>query len=450
MTCPECGGHHGNGQLMFRSARLGAPFLLMQVIPTLLEFCPDGDDPNAKPMRGRRMITFTDSRQGTARIAASLQQDAERNRLRALVSSPAGASAWGRASTTCPAGRTPRSRSNCSTDLDNPVMLRRSPTSGANSRLGAPPVVTFVDMAAYLAQHEADVNRWALRVYRDLDPGQFGGDPGALELARSSFWRESSHGVRSESNSLETMGLVSIQYPKLDRVSAVPTHLSPIAALSVDEWRQLLKTSLDFVVREEHVHRLHELVEALDRRALFPEAPASAGIDGTADLLPSGAGPSAMRLAHRSRLVRLLAVVLRRDPTTPDGRDVIDSVLASLWDDLVRVELLQKSSEGRYLSFDDIAFSRIADGWLCPVTRRVLDVTLRGITPYLPGHNRKASTIECRKLHGANVAWVDYGLSDRRRSIAGRAQVAGRRSTGSGFTRAREYGRTSTTGLSKA
>ena len=31
------------------------------------------------------MITFTDSRQGTARIAAKLQQDAERNALRAAV-----------------------------------------------------------------------------------------------------------------------------------------------------------------------------------------------------------------------------------------------------------------------------------------------------------------------------------------------------------------------------
>ena len=63
LTCPECGGHHGKGRLMFRAARLGAPFLLMQVIPTLLEFCPDGEDPQSKPLRGRRMITFTDSRQ---------------------------------------------------------------------------------------------------------------------------------------------------------------------------------------------------------------------------------------------------------------------------------------------------------------------------------------------------------------------------------------------------
>ena len=85
LTCPECGGHHGQGKLMFRAARLGAPFLMMQVIPTLLEFSPDGEDALNKPLRGRRMITFTDSRQGTARMAATLQRDAERNALRSAV-----------------------------------------------------------------------------------------------------------------------------------------------------------------------------------------------------------------------------------------------------------------------------------------------------------------------------------------------------------------------------
>lgn len=35
--------------------------------------------------RGRRLITFTDSRQGTARMAVRMQQEAERSRLRGSV-----------------------------------------------------------------------------------------------------------------------------------------------------------------------------------------------------------------------------------------------------------------------------------------------------------------------------------------------------------------------------
>jgi DEAD/DEAH box helicase domain-containing protein len=59
---------------------------------------------------------------------------------------------------------------------------------------------------------------------------------------------------------------------------------------------------------------------------------------------------------------------------------------------------LKKSSEGRFLALEDMAFAPITQGWLCPVTRRVLDVAVRGITPYLPGHNRTAATIQCQRI----------------------------------------------------
>jgi hypothetical protein len=38
-----------------------------------------------KPFSGRRLLTFTDARQGTARLSAKLQADAERAFLRAFV-----------------------------------------------------------------------------------------------------------------------------------------------------------------------------------------------------------------------------------------------------------------------------------------------------------------------------------------------------------------------------
>ncbi|WP_163335098.1 hypothetical protein, partial [Enterobacter hormaechei] len=55
------------------------------VIGTLLEFCPPDPMPTGKPFQGRKLISFTDSRQGTARIAIKLQQDSERNRIRGLI-----------------------------------------------------------------------------------------------------------------------------------------------------------------------------------------------------------------------------------------------------------------------------------------------------------------------------------------------------------------------------
>ena len=45
----------------------------------------EGRSPEELPGRGRKLITFTDSRQGTARMAVRMQQEAERSRLRGLV-----------------------------------------------------------------------------------------------------------------------------------------------------------------------------------------------------------------------------------------------------------------------------------------------------------------------------------------------------------------------------
>jgi hypothetical protein len=97
-------------------------------------------------------------------------------------------------------------------------------------------------------------------------------------------------------------------------------------------------------------------------------------------------------------MVRLLAAACQKDPESDGGRDTIDSILRAVWDELVRLELLRKATDGRYLALDDLAFGLIDKAWTCPVTRRVLDVTLRGLTPYLPGHKRKASTIKCPSI----------------------------------------------------
>ena len=85
-TCAQC-GESGHRFSFLRKCYLGAPFYVSNAVPTVLEFCPDpeGVAPESLPGRGRKLITFTDSRQGTARMAVRMQQEAERSRLRGLV-----------------------------------------------------------------------------------------------------------------------------------------------------------------------------------------------------------------------------------------------------------------------------------------------------------------------------------------------------------------------------
>ncbi|MBK9199174.1 DEAD/DEAH box helicase [Candidatus Skiveiella danica] len=397
LTCPECGGHHGKGRLMFRAARLGAPFLLMQVIPTLLEFCPDGEDPQSKPLRGRRMITFTDSRQGTARMAASLQRDAERNSLRSAVYHFLA----GRADI----GACPEYRDLLQEIIEYEADFEETKSPRIESRLAAKKLelakftlkpVSFEDLAVHLSTHEADIRRWALNHYRDISPEQFAGDTGALELSRLFLFREFSRRPK-RANSLETLGLVSVQYPKLDNLAAVPSQVSAHLKVSLEEWRQILKLTLDFVVREMSCLEFKDTwkrwvgKKTVSARFLPPDSKDK----------PNGVfrrWPQTHKVGVQSRMVRLLAAAFHKDPATAEGRDIIDAVLRAVWDDLVRLGLLQKATDGRYLELTDLAFGLIGDAWMCPVTRRVLDVNLRGLTPYLPSHNRKASTIECQKV----------------------------------------------------
>lgn len=85
LSCPCCNARDQQGQL-FRPVRLGAPFLLQTAIPILLRHLPPyPKNASALPFDGRRLISFTDSRQGTARFAAKMQLETERDFVRSLL-----------------------------------------------------------------------------------------------------------------------------------------------------------------------------------------------------------------------------------------------------------------------------------------------------------------------------------------------------------------------------
>ena len=86
ISCVACNYTGRGSRSPFRSCFLGAPFYMSTTLPTLLEYCQDHQkNPNDLPSRGRRLISFSDSRQGTAKISIKIQQDAERAMIRSLV-----------------------------------------------------------------------------------------------------------------------------------------------------------------------------------------------------------------------------------------------------------------------------------------------------------------------------------------------------------------------------
>ncbi|MBK8467564.1 MAG: DEAD/DEAH box helicase [Chloracidobacterium sp.] len=394
LTCPSCGTKEGSRRKVFLSSRIGAPYFLGSILPSLLEYAPDGEKPADNPCRGRRLLSFNDSRQGTARIAARLQQESERNRVRGLLYH------------FVLAGRT----SNGSTKAQEIEKLigdlekanNVSPSDQLRSiidqkrqellLLTESKTVGFADLANSLANSGTDFDQM-LGLYRRI-AGDIFQDRGSVELARMFLVRE--FGRRPKrNNNLETMGLVSIRYPALDVVQQVPHSIQAVTALTIFDWRDLLKICLDFFVRANGALEINRDW----RKWLGVPFPQSFLIDR--DSSEVGRNQKrwlrAKRMGMRSSLGRLLAFTLQKNIDLPEGEDIIDAVLLELWNTLCSVGLLVQRPEGRVLPLDHLAFAPIELGWICPVTRRVLDTTLKGVTPYLPSEPTK-NTTNCENI----------------------------------------------------
>lgn len=399
LPCPACGGHETTKTRLFQASRLGAPFLLGSILPTLLEYAPDGDKPAEHPCRGRRLLTFNDSRQGTARMAAKLQQDAERNRVRGLVYHLALQHGRGQANAQANALRnqitqfeqalTPGLPDAARLALEGQLATFRTQLAA----LTHPVPIPFTDLAQHLATQGRDFDLM-LAHYRRHAPGTFGEASGPIELARMFLVRE--FGRRPKRlNNLESMGLVAVSYPALECIQQVPPGVVQAASFDLTTWRDFLKIALDFFVR------------AGGSLAISPSWRNWLGMSfPQSQLVPRDARekartqrywPRAKRSGVKSTLVRLLSHVLKADINTPHGEDRVDAVLQAAWEALNNTGLLQQAGDGRVLHLDRLAFSPMDHAWICPVTRRFLDATLLGHTPYLPEKASDATAL-CQRV----------------------------------------------------
>lgn len=384
LTCPACDGHETPRERLFQASRVGAPFLLGGILPTLLEYAPDGDQPADHPYRGRRLLTFNDSRQGTARIAAKLQQDAERNRVRGLVYHLTLQHGRGQAGQQADAL------------LREIATLKQIPDSARNEalvqlinqkdteleKLTQPTPIPFNDLAQHLAGQGQDFDRM-LGHYRRFSPETFGSASGPVELARMFLVRE--FGRRPKRlNNLETMGLVAVRYPSLENIRDVPSVVKQVSSFTLSDWRDFLKLCMDFFVRSGGSLVIPQswrnwLGMPFPQKQIVP-------VNERDVARNQRRWPRAKRSGPQSTLVRLLAHVLKADIETAHGEDRVDAVLSAAWDALLASSLLDMTVGGRVVPVSRLAFSPIDHAWICPFTRRFLDTTLQGVTPYIPRH----------------------------------------------------------------
>lgn len=378
-SCSSC-GFTGSGKLpILRSVFLGMPFYISNIVPVLLEHCHDGkEQPLSRPMRGRSLITFTDSRQGTARIAIKMQQDSERFRLRGLVYYETG------------------QNNNCEkiAKIEDEINTLKSVGNGMPQLLDLirqkevellkiqNAEITWGDLVEGLNK-SSDIQVHMLDYYKQYNYELF---TSSTVLAKILLVREFSRRPK-RGNSLETLGMVSVNYQGLDSISKGPSEWLA-RGLSVEEWKCLLKVFIDFYVRDGiFVSISSEWLKWLGGRfsPKFLLAPDSAEREDKKHKRWIAYNHKMGRRQHR--MVRYIAKVLNIDLELIDKEeiDIINSLLQQAWQDLINVRILRRiSDEGYSLPLEVLSFKRISNAWLCPISMKLLDTTVKGITPYLP------------------------------------------------------------------
>ena len=379
LSCSVCHSKDGAVGSLFRPIRLGAPFFLGTAIPTLLEpLSPMLGGQEARPLDGKRLITFTDSRQGTARFATKLQQESERNYVRSLLYHSL-AAAFN------PIDKTLIEKTQQEIAAFEPLAKTNPVIQGVLDQKRQDLVKLQSPQLAKLTWEEAenkllnseDFMRWMLPSFKELTYEQLND----RQIVKLSLLRE--FYLRPKRRfSLEGLGLVQLYYPALEQ-QVLPAIMKQ-RSVSKEDWQCLLQVAIDFILRSGGP--AITAPRDLSRWLGFPVSPMFMLPAGVAKKLPKKQRnwPSMTSTqARRNRLVRLLAFSFKLDLDDHEHCAQLDELLTAIWQGIR--PLLTQSEEGFQLELETQAvLQEVNEAWLCPITRRLLPVTFRGVTPYLP------------------------------------------------------------------
>lgn len=443
IACAVC-EYSGFKKLFYRRSLLGTPFYISNNIPNLLDACQESEEASDRPNRGKRLITFTDSRQGTARISTKIQQDSERDSLRGLIYGAAahniinideGALKEKRKKITYYEEKAEKLREigekELAVDVDEMAcrLIQELDSIGAINTLKW-------NEAVYKLHASPDVSRWMFDYYKDLNPELFPDAGGARILTEMLLLREFSRRPK-RLNSLETLGLVSVQYPLLKQIERAPEGWEKLG-LSLDDWIDFLKVTLDFYIRENSIIDIPaEWVDWMGAK-IYPKSVLKPGsTENTSSRIRRW--PQVVK-GRNSRLVRMLSIACDLDLKDPLDKDRINGFLNDAWKVLTKTYHVSNEQlnqpEARqiirglpasvqfHLAREEMAFQVCTQAWICPFTHRLLDTTFKGITPYLPFSANK-DEIMCRQVDMA-VCQIEASNfnSDLERKLAVREWVS--------------------------
>ena len=418
--CHQCGYSSQEGTLPVNRSILGAPFYVSKIVPTLLEFCPDitakelqeqnvvNIAPQTLPVFGRRLITFTDSRQGTAKMSVQMQQEAQRSRLRGAVLDVL---KFTEAVEKLPISEKQEYLEEIEqykNDAKKNHYVQYLRQLLAEDENGKDVSLSWKDMVEKLSSLY-DFNSSILKAMRYYSPEVFGQSDGVERLCNMLLLSEFSRRPRNR-NSTETLGLVKIGYVGLDKITQIPEGWGG-KGLTLQDWTDYLKVILDFYIREYYYIYIDPTIANWMGRTVVTKKLFSSNNKMDEDKY-SKKWPLASTKKN-NRLVKILALGAGLDLSKDDDVDLADLWLQQAWKTLTQeINILDQDQHQYFLRPQKMTFSLNEEVYICPVTHRLLDTTFKGITPYLPkGMPKNAEGYICKKTAIPNLR--DYRISDK-------------------------------------
>jgi DEAD/DEAH box helicase domain-containing protein len=382
--------------------RFGPAFFMGNELPMLLESFGEPIEEPGLPMSGRRAITFSDSRQGTARLAAKLQQDAERTLTRAFLYHSA------QEGTGLAAEERKKLEDQLAVMRENADLFEEHIRRIEDKLAGGAEPVKWKDLIDRFAGHR-ELRDFATAVWLPRLRGgrDMADDP--RRLAEMFLFRELFRRPKVQNNA-ETMGLLRLSFPSLEKravLSPLPPGLEK-AGVTQEDWLGLALAAVDFVFRQNLAVEIRPdwMVRWVSPRsaALHGVARPGLGQEHWQQYTRAWPGPRPSK-SRPSHFHRLLYAVIGGDWDSAADQERARDVLESLWV-LVSTTAAKDVGGGVYrLDFEKAAVTRLDKGWLCPVTRRVFGYSPAGRSPYDPA--RRLTPVEFPRLPFANAGGLD-------------------------------------------
>lgn len=329
LLCAVCNTKHKNPKLAFRPIRLGAPFLLGTAIPALLEgLSPMTGGQEPRPFDGKRLITFTDSRQGTARFSTKLQQESERNYVRSLLYHSVATNVITVNQNEIDAleiqinaleplvNNAPALRQT----LDGLIQQRNKLISPKSAQL------TWKEAEDRLLNAD-DFKRWMLPVFNELTYGTLS----ERQIAKLCLLRE--FFIRPKRLfSMEGLGLLQLHYPALETAPA-PAVMQQ-KKITDNDWRDLLQVVVDYFLRSSGstISVEYDIIRWIGyvARPMFI-LPAELPEKLTRPTKKRNWLSTASVHAHRNRIIKLLAYKFKLDLDNELHQNQLEEILVEIW-----------------------------------------------------------------------------------------------------------------------